>query len=64
MLPGNEYRVQASSICIFTFRPPFRRAIPEWNKLFATYGKAVEFIVVYVMEAHASDGSQWIRLSG
>jgi peroxiredoxin len=35
--------------------PPFRREVPALNKLYQQYKNKVDFLVVYVTEAHPSD---------
>jgi peroxiredoxin len=35
--------------------PPFRREVPALNKLYEQYRNQVEFLVVYISEAHPSD---------
>src|SRR5262245_20081926 len=39
-------------------RPPFRREVPALNRLYRQYRNQAEFYLVYIQEAHASDGWQ------
>jgi peroxiredoxin len=56
----SEFRGQRPVVLVFGSYtwPPFRREVPALNSVYKQYEDRVEFFIVYIQEAHASDAWQ------